>query len=56
MKMEKNSMELMDKAMAILKAQNPETAYARMAGLATASVDLKTAQFILSVVEKGNNQ
>lgn len=51
--MEKNSMEIMDKAMAILKAENPETAYARMSGLATASVDLKTAQFILSVVEKG---
>jgi hypothetical protein len=55
MKMEKNSMEIMDKAMAILKAENGELAYARMAGLATAAVDLKTAKFILSVVEKGNN-
>ena len=55
MKMEKNSMEVMDKAMAILKTQNPETAYARMAGLATAAVDLKTAQFILSLVEKRGN-
>ncbi len=53
--MEKNSMELMDRAMSILKTQNGELAYARMAGLATAAVDLKTAQFILSVVEKGNN-
>jgi phosphohistidine swiveling domain-containing protein len=55
MKMEKNSMEIMDKALAILKAKNPDTAYAAMVGLATASVDLKTAKFILSVVEKGNN-
>ena len=53
--MEKNSMEIMDKAMAILKAENPDLAYARMCGLATAAVDLKTAQFILSVVEKGKN-
>lgn len=52
--MEKNSMDIMDKAMAILKAENGELAYARMAGLAMAAVDLKTAQFILSVVEKGS--
>lgn len=53
--MEKNSMEIMEKVMDILKAQNGELAYARMAGLACAAVDLKTAQFILSVVEKDNN-
>ena len=52
MKMEKNSMEVMEKALAILKSESPETAYARMSGLAIAAVDLKTAQFILSVVEK----
>ena len=52
MKMEKNSMEVMEKALAILKSESPETAYARMTGYAVAAVDLKTAEFILSLVEK----
>lgn len=53
--MEKNSMELAEKALAILKEQYGEMAYARFAGLAIAAVDLKTAQFMLSVVDKDKN-
>lgn len=53
--MEKNSMELMDKALELLKAEDPNLAYARMVGICNAAVDLKTAQFILSVVESRNN-
>lgn len=52
--MEKNSMDLMDKALAILKQEysdNTALAYASFAGYAIASVDLKTAQHILTLVE-----
>lgn len=54
MKMEKNSIELMDKALAILKAEfdgRNDLALATMVGYASAAVDLKTAQFILSLAE-----
>lgn len=47
-------MELMDKALAILKEEfsnNSALAYASFAGYAIASVDLKTAQHILNLVE-----
>ena len=56
--MEKNSMDLMNKAMEMLKEEfsnNTALAYATMVGYATASVDLKTAQYILSLVEKRGN-
>ena len=55
MKMEKNSMEIFNKAMALLKAQNPDRtdlALATMVGYCSAAVDVKTAQFILNLVEK----
>ncbi len=58
MKMEKNSIELMDKALAILKAEfdgRNDLALATMVGYASAAVDLKTAQFILSLVESRGN-
>jgi hypothetical protein len=58
MKMEKNSLELMDKAMAILKAEfgdRHDLALATMVGYASAAVDLKAAQFILSLVENRGN-
>ena len=54
MKMEKNSLELMDKALAILKAEfgdRNDLALATMVGYASAAVDQKTAQFILSLAE-----
>jgi len=55
MKMEKNSMALMDEALRILKvkyADRSDLALAAMVGYAAAAVDLKTAQFILMTVEK----
>jgi hypothetical protein len=58
MKMEKNSLELMDKAMAILKAEfgdRHDLALATMVGYASAAVDQKTAQFILSLAENRGN-
>jgi hypothetical protein len=58
MKMEKNSLELMDKALAILKAEfgnRNDLALATMVGYASAAVDQKTAQFILSLVENRGN-
>ena len=54
MKMEKNSIEIMDKAFAILKAEfgdRNDLALATMFGYASAAVDLKTAQFILMLAE-----
>ena len=58
MKMEKNSLELMEKAMTLLKAEFADReylAYATMVGYASAAVDQKTAQFILSLVENRGN-
>jgi hypothetical protein len=48
-------MELMNEALDILKRENPATAYAAFAGYAIAAVDLKTAQFINSIVKEKNN-
>jgi hypothetical protein len=56
MKMEKNSMALMDEALNILKTKfegRNDLALASMVGYATALVDLKTAQMILSIVKDG---
>lgn len=56
--MEKNSLELMDKALAMLKVEfgnRNDLALATMVGYASAAVDQKTAQFILSLVEKRGN-
>lgn len=55
--MEKNSMELMDKALAILKTKYPnrsDLALAAMVGYCSAAVDLKTAKLILSIIEENN--
>jgi hypothetical protein len=55
--MEKNSMELMEQALAILKIKNgdrTDLAYAEFAGYSIAAVDLKTAKTILDYV-KGSN-
>lgn len=52
--MEKNSIELMDKALAILKEEfgdRNDLALATMFGYASAAVDLKTAHFILMLAE-----
>lgn len=57
-KMEKNSMEIFDKALDLLKSQTPDRpdlALATMVGYCAASVDLKTAQFILSLAESRGN-
>ena len=48
-------MELMNEALDILKKQNPATAYDALTGYAIAAVDLKTAQFINSIVKEKNN-
>ncbi len=55
--MEKNSMALMDEALRILKvkyADRSDLALAAMVGYASALVDLKTAQTLLSVVKDHN--
>ena len=55
--MEKNSMALMDEALAILKVKfqgRNDLALASMVGYTSALVDLKTAQMILSVVKENN--
>ena len=55
-KMEKNSMALMDEALAILKVKfegRSDLALASMVGYASALVDLKTAKMILSIVKDG---
>jgi hypothetical protein len=54
MKMEKNSLEVLQEAMDILKAKNPELAYAGMAGYLMAFADLKTAQMVLQMVKESN--
>jgi len=56
MKMEKNSMAIMDEALEILKGKFPDRndlALASMVGYAIALVDLKTAKMILSIVKDG---
>jgi len=58
MKMEKNSLELMEQALALLQKQfdgRSDLAYATMVGYASAAVDQKTAQFILNLVENRGN-
>lgn len=55
--MEKNSMALMDEALAILKAKfdgRSDLALAAMVGYCSAMVDLKTAQTILAIVKENN--
>jgi hypothetical protein len=51
-KMEKNSLQILQEALDILKAKNPELAYAGMTGYLMAFADLKTAQMILQMVKE----
>ena len=56
-KMEKNSMALMEEALAILKEKyegRNDLAYASFAGYAIATANLKTAELILSIVKEKN--
>jgi hypothetical protein len=54
MKMEKNSLEVLQEAMDILKAKSPDLAYAGMAGYLMAFADLRTAQMVLQMVKESN--
>jgi hypothetical protein len=54
MKMEKNSLEILQEALEILKEKNATTAYAGMAGYLMAFADLKTAQMVLHLVKESN--
>ena len=46
--------ETLEKALAILKAKNPDTAYAAMVGFLMAFADKRTADTILKLVEERN--
>lgn len=52
--MEKNSLEILQEALALMKAKSPELAYAGMAGYLMALADLKTAQMVLQMVKESN--
>lgn len=53
--MEKNSMDLLQQALDILKKEDYNTAYAAMTGYLIAFADLKTAQAVLELVENRGN-
>ena len=50
--MEKNSMAILDEALALLKANNkPEIAYAKFTGYAIALMDKESAEMLLKAVK-----